>query len=71
MITKIKNHFPGKVPIEETEKLFIYLLEVGSFLSEATGTERISIIYDREGFDSNKNFDSSVINLMKKVMQIL
>ena len=42
------------------------MMELGNFLSEASGTEKISIICDREGFDSSKNFASSDLSLYKK-----
>ena len=32
-------------------------MEVGIYLADKAGTDKISIIYDREGFSQFKNFD--------------
>lgn len=57
--------------MEETIRFFLYNLELGIQLSEESGTEKISIIYDREGFDRSKNFDTSVLSLAKNIIGIL
>ena len=40
-------------------------------LSSETGTEKVTIIWDREGFSQFKNWDGSMFGVVRKIMAIL
>jgi len=45
----------------------MHLMEVGVKEADKTGTKKMTIIWDREGFD-RKNFDTRFIEIMKKLL---
>ncbi|KAL4484810.1 hypothetical protein ABPG74_019987 [Tetrahymena malaccensis] len=66
-IVRIKNHIAAETTHDKVIKFMIYLMEVGIKMSEKSGTEKMCVIWDREGF-SSKNFDFQFITLMKSLV---
>jgi len=70
IVVKIKRHRPGEISVEETVRFGVYMMEKGIKLCKERKSDKIVIIYDREGFNS-KNFDSKLATVMKSLMKIL
>ncbi|KAL4467417.1 hypothetical protein ABPG72_011015 [Tetrahymena utriculariae] len=66
-VVRIKNHIAAETTHDKVIKFMIYLMEVGIKMSEKSGTEKMCVIWDREGF-SSKNFDFQFISLMKSLV---
>lgn len=64
---RIKNHIAADTTHEKSMKFMIHLMEIGIKMCEKSGTEKMSLIWDREGF-SSKNFDFSFITLIKSLV---
>ncbi|KAL4471805.1 hypothetical protein ABPG72_008823 [Tetrahymena utriculariae] len=70
LVVKVKYHRPGVSSQDVVLRYFLYLLEEGIKKCEQAGTGKVSVIWDREGFDK-KNFDSTLFNTFKKLNQIM
>lgn len=70
LIIKIRRHMPKAVPIEETLRFAVYILEKGTKLMQEKGVYKIVVIWDRDGF-SRKNFDTGMFTLMKQIIGIM
>lgn len=64
LIVQIRNHIPAETTIEQTIRFAVYLIEIGINLAEKTGTEKITVIWDRQGFE-RKNFDKNFVTLIR------
>lgn len=71
LIVKTRRHFPKESSIDETIRFGVYSIEQGIQKMKDLGTSKICVIWDREGFDQKKNFDSSIITIMKQLLGIL
>lgn len=70
LIVKVKYHKPGVSSQDTVLRFFLFMLEEGIKRCEASGTGKISIIWDREGFD-RKNFDYGLLDTFKKLNKII
>lgn len=70
LVIKVKRHRPGQISVEETVRYGVYLIEKGIKLAEARGSDKMVVIYDREGFE-NKNFDKKLATVMRSLLTIL
>ncbi|EAR93079.1 divergent CRAL/TRIO domain protein (macronuclear) [Tetrahymena thermophila SB210] len=70
LVVKVKYHRPGVSSQDVVLRYFLYLLEEGISKCEQAGTGKVSVIWDREGFDK-KNFDSNLFSTFKKLNQIM
>ena len=71
LIIKIRRHIPGVSSVEDIIRFGVYILEEGIKKMQETGTSKICVIWDREGFSPKKNFDKSMLTVMKQLMGIL
>eukprot|EP01017_Pseudomicrothorax_dubius_P036520 TRINITY_DN5236_c0_g1_i1.p1 TRINITY_DN5236_c0_g1~~TRINITY_DN5236_c0_g1_i1.p1 ORF type:complete len:202 (+),score=34.99 TRINITY_DN5236_c0_g1_i1:274-879(+) len=71
LIIKTKYHYPTEVTVAESLLFGIYLLEQGLHQAEVLGSGKVCVLWDREGFDRSKNFDSSLSDLMKQMTKVL
>jgi hypothetical protein len=70
LIIKIRRHKPKAVPIEETVRFAVSILERGTQLMKEHGVYKIVVIWDRNGF-SRKNFDTGMFTLIKQIIGIM
>lgn len=66
LVVKVKYHRPGVSSQDVVLRHFLFLLEQGIQKCEAVGTGKISVLWDREGFE-RKNFDSAIFDTFKKL----
>lgn len=71
LIIKTRRHFPGATTKEQTLRFGIHTIEQGVKKMEELGVARMCVIWDREGFSAKKNFDKSMLGIMKQLMGIL
>lgn len=71
LVVKTRRHFPGQSTIDQTIRFGVYTIEQGIQKMKDLGTSKICVIWDREGFDQKKNFDKSIITIMKQLLGIL
>ena len=70
LVVKVRYHDPEQSSIESMVKFGIFLIEKGIKLAETANSQKICVIWDREGF-SRKNFDKRFIELSKKFTTML
>lgn len=70
LIVKARKHFSGQSSQEMLIRYFLYLMDVGMKLADEGGTGKITVIWDRDGVTS-KNFDSSMLSLVKKILTMV
>lgn len=82
LIIKACKHFPGQATQDQFIRFFLFLIEQGIIgvdnfyckkgikLADQAGTDKVSVIWDRNGVTS-KNFDSSMLTMMKRLISML
>jgi len=71
LIVKTRRHFPSESSVDQTIRFGVYTIEKGVNLMKEVGTSQVCVIWDREGFDQKKNFDKSILTVMKQLVGIL
>jgi len=70
LVIKARRHIPKAIPVDETLRFGIYTIEKGTKLMDEAGSYKMVVIWDREG-TTKKNFDKSMLGLMKQLMGML
>ncbi|KRX01853.1 Thioredoxin-like fold [Pseudocohnilembus persalinus] len=70
IIIQVRKHIPKQVPLDETKKFFIYMINLALEEADRIGSERITLLWDRKGFTS-KNYDSDFLSLGKELVGMM
>jgi hypothetical protein len=71
LVIKTRRHFPGQGNVEENIRFGVHTIEQGVVKMQENGVSKMCVIWDREGFDPKKNFDKSMLTVMKQLVGIL
>lgn len=71
LVIKTRRHFPGQGTVEDNIRFGVHTIEQGVEKMQQNGVSKMCVIWDREGFDPKKNFDKSMLTVMKQLVGIL
>jgi len=71
LIVRTRRHFPDQSTTDKTIRFGVYMIEKGVNKMKENGASHVCVLWDREGFDQKKNFDKSILTVMKQLVGIL
>ena len=71
LVMKIKNNLSGSCSTYERMRFLMYIIDLGCEKARKLGKEKFCIIWDREGFSKEKNFDEKFSKEFKEYRHII
>ena len=67
VVIRPRLHWPGKFSTEDSMRFAAFMMETGVKKTEALGSEKICVIYDREGM-TRQNIDFSMFGVLQSLL---